>query len=115
MTKKTVVIGRSTSNSDVDFDLSMEGPAFKISRRQVGKCILKHLFRRDVGHMQRLLKIQGPPPLHSYFPLVQDLFRVEYLSEMLKRILALNRLGSSAVYWDIIINSPFCCILGHNY
>jgi len=39
MTKRTVVMGRSTANSTVDFDLSMEGPAFKVSRRQVSICL----------------------------------------------------------------------------
>ena len=35
MVKRTVVLGRSANNNEVDFDLSMEAPAFKISRRQV--------------------------------------------------------------------------------
>ncbi len=38
MAKRTVTIGRSTASSTVDFDLSLEGPAFKISRRQVRQC-----------------------------------------------------------------------------
>ena len=46
MTKRTVVFGRSTACNTVDFDLSLEGPAFKVSRRQVG----------DVGGEAEILK-----------------------------------------------------------
>ena len=35
MTSREVTLGRSSATAKVDFDLSMEGPAFKISRRQV--------------------------------------------------------------------------------
>lgn len=34
MTSREVTLGRSSATARVDFDLSMEGPAFKISRRQ---------------------------------------------------------------------------------
>lgn len=35
MTTRTVCLGRATCTNTVDFDLSLEGPAHKISRRQV--------------------------------------------------------------------------------
>ena len=38
MTSREVTLGRSSATARVDFDLSMEGPAFKISRRQVRNC-----------------------------------------------------------------------------
>ena len=31
-----ITVGRSTADNHVDVDLSLEGPAWKISRRQVG-------------------------------------------------------------------------------
>ena len=34
MTKPSVTFGRATPTNKVDFDLSLEGPAYKISRRQ---------------------------------------------------------------------------------
>lgn len=34
MAQKSVTFGRATPTNKVDFDLSLEGPAFKISRRQ---------------------------------------------------------------------------------
>ena len=34
MAQKSVTFGRATPTNMVDFDLSLEGPAFKISRRQ---------------------------------------------------------------------------------
>ena len=34
---KQITVGRSTADSHVDVDLSLEGPAWKISRRQVIK------------------------------------------------------------------------------
>ena len=35
MTQRMVTLGRSTPSCPVTFDLSLEGPAYKISRRQV--------------------------------------------------------------------------------
>ena len=35
MTERMVTLGRSTPSCPVTFDLSLEGPAYKISRRQV--------------------------------------------------------------------------------
>ena len=35
MTDRMVTLGRSTPSCPVTFDLSLEGPAYKISRRQV--------------------------------------------------------------------------------
>jgi len=35
MTSQAVTLGRNTTSSQVDFDLSLEAPAFKISRKQV--------------------------------------------------------------------------------
>ncbi len=37
MTSREVVLGRGSPSSRVDFDLSMEAPAFKVSRRQVSE------------------------------------------------------------------------------
>jgi len=34
MTSQAVTLGRNTTSSQVDFDLSLEAPAFKISRKQ---------------------------------------------------------------------------------
>ena len=38
MTSQAVTLGRNTPSSQVDFDLSLEAPAFKISRKQVWDC-----------------------------------------------------------------------------
>ena len=38
MTTRAVTLGRNTPSSQVDFDLSLEAPAFKISRKQVHCC-----------------------------------------------------------------------------
>ena len=38
MTTRAVTLGRNTPSSQVDFDLSLEAPAFKISRKQVRCC-----------------------------------------------------------------------------
>ena len=35
MTSHSVTLGRNSAAGQVDFDLSLEAPAFKISRRQV--------------------------------------------------------------------------------
>jgi len=41
MTSQAVTLGRNTTSSQVDFDLSLEAPAFKISRKQVCKGVGK--------------------------------------------------------------------------
>lgn len=41
MTSQAVTLGRNTTSSQVDFDLSLEAPAFKISRKQVCKGVRK--------------------------------------------------------------------------
>ena len=38
MTSRAITLGRNTPSSQVDFDLSLEAPAFKISRKQVQDC-----------------------------------------------------------------------------
>ena len=38
MTSRAITLGRNTPSSQVDFDLSLEAPAFKISRKQVWDC-----------------------------------------------------------------------------
>lgn len=38
MTSRAITLGRNTPSSQVDFDLSLEAPAFKISRKQVWEC-----------------------------------------------------------------------------
>jgi hypothetical protein len=48
MTQRMVTLGRSTPSCPVTFDLSLEGPAYKISRRQVSTSILdahSHTYR----------------------------------------------------------------------
>lgn len=40
MTQRMVTLGRSTPACPVTFDLSLEGPAYKISRRQVSNLSL---------------------------------------------------------------------------
>ena len=42
MITRTVTLGRRSAISEVDFDLSLEGPAFKVSRKQVSG---QHLVR----------------------------------------------------------------------
>ena len=45
MTSHSVTLGRSSAAGQVDFDLSLEAPAFKISRRQVSRLYFnKHIF-----------------------------------------------------------------------
>ena len=41
MTSNSVTLGRNSAAGQVDFDLSLEAPAFKISRRQVGQLTSK--------------------------------------------------------------------------
>ena len=55
MKKKSVTFGRATPTNKVDFDLSLEGPAYKISHRQAsvhytdeGECVLHNEGRRVV-------------------------------------------------------------------